>query len=322
MSINILMISILIGVLLAALSSTIIILIYNSATRESRNAEYRRNIASAFMDEYEDDEYTSTDGRVSLFEKWFEVWGRLLQEVSKDRYSADDKKGGYDIIVATLLVGTLTALFASQLLAGVVIALFFIIGAYIVLRSRAGKKDEKLLQQLTGFLHGLKANVSADQTPEQSLIRVLRTTQNPLREEMADVEKMIRANISFRETMHHLRENSSSQDLQFLAACIIQGSKGSGSLAPQLDTIIDSVDSAKRRTEAINRGEKNANLSIKVVSAVLPGAFVALYLMDQRTRDFWFIHPLSWPALLGVVVIYAISIFMARRAVSKVRDLN
>ena len=102
---------------------------------------------------------------------------------------------------------------------------------------------------------------------------------------------------------------------------MIQGNNTGSSLDKQLDIIRETIDERKRINETINQSTRSANIGIYGATIIIPGTLIALYIVDERVREYWFVNPQSWIALIIAGAMYAVGIFFARRFVSSVRKL-
>jgi len=303
------------AVLAAGLTALIVVLISRNARDKDPETKYRGQLESILSgaDDGDEDGYDDESfNRISIFGKWNQAWGKNLAEVS-DQFSKDDSKGGVFAIVGWVAFQNI---FAGVLFASVILAIVF-----FVLKSRAARKDDVIRHQLTGFLFAMKANISANETPERSLMKVIDTMPSPLYDQLLPAKSQILSNVGFGEAMANLREDTTSEDLRFLCSCMIQATSTGVSLEEQIDIILHAVEQKRRTTEEITQATKSANLSMYGAGIIIPAGFIGIYLLDERARDYWFVQPLSWAALGVAVAISFVGIRQARKFVAKVREL-
>lgn len=301
---------------------SLIILALAKKSKENDPKEISRQQLAAILstDGYED--YSEDDGPASkhnILAKWNRSWGKLLSELSGS-FSENDPKGGVVAAVTWIAISAILALVFNPI-AGPVLATALIVLVHFALKARAGKKDNLIREQLTGFLFGIKANVSANETPERALMKVIETMPSPLYDEVLPARNQILSNVGFTEAMTFLRDHTTSEDLRFLCSCMIQASSTGVSLENQIDTILDAVEQKRRITEEIKQATKTANISMNAAAIIIPGAFLGSYFLSPQVQEFWFIDPISWGMLAFAVLISFVGVRQARKYVAKVREL-
>lgn len=311
-----------IGAAVAAGAFIVVVLLIatRSAREKDPETKYRGQLDAILSgsEDYEDlEEHTARRG---LMTRWNESWGANLAEISP-AFSKDDSKGGTIAIVFWVAIVALVTIFLKVLLAGVAIATVLLFIANIALKLRSAKKDEQIRQQLTGFLFAMKANISASETPERALMKVIEVTPSPLQDELILAKNQILANVGFTEAMINLRDETTSEDLRFLCSCMIQATSTGVSLESQIDIILKAVEQKKRTTEEIAQAVKPANMSMYASAVIIPAGFIGIYILDERAREYWFVEPMSWLALLAAAGIAGVGVRQARKFVSKVREL-
>jgi Flp pilus assembly protein TadB len=301
----------------------IVVLIARNAKDKDPETKYRGQLESILSgaDEYDGDgDDDSSFNKISLFGKWNQLWGRNLAEVS-DQFSKDDPKGGIFAAVLWVTVMALVTIFLGNPIAGAVLASGVLGLIFVVLKTRASKKDDVVRNQLTGFLFAMKANISASETPERALMKVIDKMPSPLYDQLLPAKSQILSNVGFGEAMASLQEETTSEDLRFLCACMIQATSTGVSLEDQIDIILQAVEQKRRTTEEISQATKSANMSMYGAGIIIPFGFIGIYILDERSRAYWFVEPMSWVALGVAVAISFVGIRQARKFVAKVREL-
>ncbi len=303
-----------------ALVVIVMLIVTRNAREKDPETKYRGQLDAILSasDEYED--FEEHVERTTIIDRWNRSWGGNLGEIS-GAFSKDDARGGILAIVVWAAIVAATTVFIQVPLAGVAIASVVLFVAHIALKLRGAKRDEQIRQQLTGFLFAMKANISASETPERSLMKVIEVTASPLQDELIIAKNQILANVGFTEAMINLREETTSEDLRFLCSCMIQATSTGVSLETQIDIILKAVEQKKRTTEEIAQAVKPANMSMYASAVIIPAGFIGVYILDERAREYWFVDPTSWIALLVAAGISAIGVRQARKFVSKVREL-
>lgn len=308
--------------MIGALVAILAVVIGKNAKEKDPETKYRGQLEAILSgeDEFEDEYEEITNGRLSLIGKWNEAWGKNLAELSP-QFSKDEPKGGYLAIASWIAIVALTTIFLKVFIAGVAIASIVMAILFFFLKSKAAKKDDVIRHQLTGFLFSMKANISANETSERALMKVIDTMPSPLYDQLLPAKNQILSNVGFSEAIRNLQETTTSEDLRFLCACMIQATATGVTLEDQIDTILDSVEKKRRTTEEISQATKSANMAMYGAGIIIPAGFIGIYILDEGARDYWFVDPTSWIALAVAVGISFIGIRQARKFVSKVREL-
>ena len=300
----------------------IAVMISRNAKDKDPETKYRGQLEAILSgsDEYDGEDDEEYGGKAGLLTRWNESWGRGFAEISP-QFSKDDPKAGFLVVAAWIAIVALVTLFLKSFLAGVAIASVLVFLLFVFLKSRASRKDDVIRHQLTGFLFAMKANISASETPERALMKVIDNMPSPLYDQLLPVKNQILSNVGFAEAMANLQDTTTSEDLRFLCACMIQATSTGVSLEGQIDIILHAVEQKRRTTEEITQATKSANMSMYAAGVIIPAGFIGIYILDERAREYWFVEPMSWLALAAAAGISFIGIRQARKFVSKVREL-
>lgn len=300
----------------------IVVLIGRRAKEKDPETKYQGQLEAILngSDEFDGEGYDGDEGKKSILDRWNENWGRNFSELSGS-FSQENPRGGAVAAVLWVAVVALVGIFLGNIIAGVAIATLILAVLHITLKNRASRKDDQIRNQLTGFLFAMKANISASETPERALMKVIDTMPSPLYDQLLPAKNQILSNVGFSDAMDDLRETTTSEDLRFLCSCMIQATTTGVSLEKQLDIILQAVEQKKRTTEEISQSTKAANLSMYGAGIIIPVGFIGIYILDERAREYWFVDPTSWIALAVAALISFVGIRQARKFVAKVREL-
>lgn len=312
------------AVAIGVIAALVVIMVFRNS--QAKNPEVKsREIMDAILtnsEEY-DGEMDSEENdapRRSPFDRWNRTWGKNLNQVSS-AFTEDDPKAGFTVIAIFVAITAAVTFFFQNVIAGAMIGAIVVFSLYVLLKNRASKRDDVIRQQLTGFLYALKSNISANETPERALMKVVDEMAEPLHSELVVAKNQILSNVGFSEAMAHMREETTSEDLRFLCSCMIQASSTGTSLEGQIDTILDSVEKKRRSTEEIAQATKSSNMSMYASAIILPAGFIGVYILDDTAKDYWFVDPTSWIALAVAAAIFFVGIRQARKFVGKVKEL-
>lgn len=259
--------------------------------------------------------------KLNVINRWNNYWAKLFKESGWAAYTEKSSAPGRDVFVfgsvAMILISILTK---SPLLGPLAVG---IVGSILVMliKFKNQKEQERLNEQLPGFLAALKANIQANTTPERALLKVVDDMPNPLYEDLAPAKQQILANTPFVDVIQNLSTRTKSKDLKFLAACILQAVATGANLEGQIDTIQRVLEERQKVNDELNRAVSSATPSMYIASIAIPAVFFATYFMNEATRDYWFVHPTSWLALIGVVLLWVLGMFMSKKQIDKIREL-
>lgn len=273
----------------------------------------------------EDEEAIVTENVIhtkpTLSQKWNKHWNDVFRGSGLARYNDSENRAGNDMIAVSAAIVILGSVLTKTVIIGPILAGLVIFGSSFVLKTRANKKAEALNLQLPGFLFALKANIQASSTPERALLKVVDNMPSPLYDDLIVARNKILANASFKEALEELSRKTSSKDLQFLCACMIQASSSGANMEEQLVTIQRVIEARRKVADEIEKAVKTTQPAIWLSSFVIPGLFLASYFIDRSAQAFWFKDPFSWIALGVVIGLYLLGIFLVKKAVNKIRDL-
>lgn len=305
-----------------ALVVLIVVAVGRNAKDKDPETKYQGQLDAILngSEEYDGEYEETSKPSISIISKWNSAWGTNLAEVSS-QFSKYDSKGGTLIAALWVATSAIVGVFLGSIIAGVVISSLLLMVIFIFLKNKAAKKDDVIRTQITGFLFAMKANISAGETSERALMKVIDNMPSPLLDQLLPVKNQILSNVGFSEAMANLREETTSEDLRFLCSCMIQAASTGTSLEGQIDTILQAVEQKRRITEEIAQSTKAANMSMYASGIIIPAGFIGIYILDERARDYWFVDPMSWIALAVAGIISFIGIRQARKFVAKVREL-
>lgn len=249
-----------------------------------------------------------------LWTRWNKYWNKLFGNLNMVR-----RRGGLEIIIIALIVGAILSVFLKNIFSGFGVAVILVAVAAFFLGNTSNKKDIVISKQLPGFIYALKANVEAHNTPEQAFLNIVEDVPEPLYDEIIMVKQGLMASRSFSDSLEDMKETTSSKDLKFLASCLIQATESGGDIKEQLIIIQNILVRQQEVNDEINKGYRTASPVLKVATVLIPGSLIAMIILDESARDFWFKEPMSWILFMIIVVLYVISIVYTRNQVEKLR---
>lgn len=274
------------------------------------------------LKEIVDDGSANDRKKENIVSKWNSYWGKLLGESEIERYALDDKeKAGREIIM--LFVGVF---FVSMLLLknpvlplAIVAVAWYVIVFYV--RSASVKRTRAIEDQLSGLLFSVKSNLQAGDTNEKSLMGVVDSMPNPLREELTIGRNILLASGTFREALEAMSAGTSSNDLKFLCSCMIQAASSGASMTMQIDNIQKVLEERRRVSSEIDKAVKSVAPAMWLAGLVIPIMFVVSYFIDGAAQDFWFSTLLGWAGFGIVIALYVAGLIITKNQVDKVRNI-
>lgn len=291
------------------------ILIFFAVKNSSQKMNYEDQLEALIQD----DEQIVV--KMGIPEKWNLYWGDLFKTAGFTRYKEDNNAAGRDVIFGSVILAFLVALLTQNPLAGIGVSAALLIGSAVLIKNLSNKQEEKINYLLPGFIFALKANIQASETNERAMLKVIDSMPSPLYEDLVIVKNKLLASASFKESLESLAEKTSSKDLRFLAACMIQASESGANLESQLDSIQKVLEQRRKVADEVNRAVKSASPAMWLSTGVIPALFLASYFFDVSSRSFWFVEPVSWFALIATLVCYIGGMILVKRQVDAIKNL-
>jgi len=286
--------------------------------RTTNTVDYESQIKELINDE-DDEENSKTT--ITILHKWNRYWGEMVKNAGFSRYNGKTETAGRDILILMVISAVLLSLVIRNVVLGIGISIAIPFAIAFLVRYRINKKESALNQQLPGFLFALKAQLDVSNTIERSMLNVINAMPSPLYEDLKVVKNKLNASSSFREALEELSRKTSSKDLKFLAACMIQATSSGANLVDQLDSIQTVLEARRKVEDEINQAVQSAVPAMWIASLAIPGVFIGSVLLDDAAREFWLTQPIAWAILAGVAVLYGISMFLVRGQIEKIKNI-
>lgn len=290
--------------------------IYMLVKGNRNTVDYRDQLQELLSDELE-----TQAPKTNLVYRWNHYWGKLFKEGGFARYSSDDNTAGRDIIIVGVAVTIFVSILAQNPIIGILVTGLLGAVTILFLRSRNNRKSELINAQLPGFIFALKSQIQASETNERAMLKVIEAMPSPLYEDLIIVKNKLLASSTFKESLEELSQRTSSADLKFLAACMIQAADSGANLESQLNSIQEVLESRRKVSYEISRAVKAASPAIWLTSIAIPGLFLASYFMDENSRDFWFVDPISYIVLIVIALLYLAAMWLTKRQVDSIKNL-
>lgn len=293
-------------------------LIKQLINRNTRTVNYDEQLKELISNEFDDDNKVRT--KVTVIEKWNRYWGRLFKEAGISRYNAQNNTAGRDVILVGITVAVIISLILRNPIIGPLLSIAALFAISFIMKQQVNRKADKMNEQLPGFIFALKAQIQASTTNERAMLKVIDAMPSPLYDDLKIVRNKLLASSPFREALEELSKKTSSRDLQFLAACMIQATTSGSNLEHQLDSIQRVLESRRKVSSEINKAVQSAMPAMWVSSLAIPILFIASYLQSATAREFWFTDPISYIVLIGVGILYGASMWLVKGQVDKIKN--
>jgi len=298
--------------------AALIVIVYAIRRNSRKESSYDDQLQELLLD---DEEYQSVSTKPSLWGRWDRYWGDTLKGAGITRYVDDNSSAGRDVLALALVTAVLGSVITQQIYAGPLIATCAVYVTSLLMRMRFNRKNEDLNEQIPGFLFSLKANLQAADTNERAVLKVIDSMPSPLYDDLVVAKNRLLSSGSFKDAMEDLSAKTTSADLQFLCACMIQASASGANMVNQIDSIQKVLESRRQVSDEINRAVKAVQPAVWIASVTLPGLFLASYFTDSAAQNFWFVSPFSWIAIGAAVFLYVAGLMMVKQQVDKIKNM-
>lgn len=302
---------------LTALLVLLGVLIYFAINKNRNTASYDEQLEELLQD----DQSSGASTKITLLSRWNNHWNKVLKGAGMARYDGDDNSAGRDMALISIGIMAIVTVVLGNVLIGIAIPVVIMFGSSMLLKMKSNKKEQELNIQLPGFLFSLKANLQASDTTERAMLKVIESMPSPLYDDLVIVKHRLLANGTFREALTELSEKTNSRDLKFLSACMIQASLSGANMVLQIDKIQKVLEDRRKVADEIDKATKTVQPAIWLSTAVIPALFLASYFMDASSRSFWFVHPLSWAAIIATIILYVAGMLITKGQVDKIKNM-
>lgn len=216
--------------------------------------------------------------------------------------------------ISALLFGTI--IFKNPL-GGMMVALLGYIGLYVYAMFKAAKMKRALNEQIPSFVAMFKANIQANQHPQNAMINAIENTTQPLYDQLARAKSIMEAG-DFKPGIASIRLNSDNETLRQLASCIELASSSGANMVEQIE-VIEKIIIDKQTIERKKRLGVNQNSPLFIVAGTfVPLSFLVSYLFSEMHRNYWFTTPNSYLILFGVLGLSLLSAFATWKVIQKI----
>jgi Flp pilus assembly protein TadB len=249
---------------------------------------------------------------------WTGYWQRLA-EAAGIKFRRPDAMGL--IAASVLLISAIFGFFVwpRDFLVGLVVPVGAVFVLRFVLVFLAHNRIRQLDNQLPTLLSGLRASLSAQNTPERAIVEQAEAIPSPLGDDLKLVRDDINLNVPLDQALANFQARVPSREVRFLVAAI-RTSIASGE---DLDKLIVIIQNIVEQRQKIARTLANAiagtQPALFVVGAVIPGMFLYSYVSSPQNQAFW-TTPIGLLCLVAVGILYAAGMVIVRFQIRRVRN--
>lgn len=261
-----------------ALAVTLTIAVVRTLQTPAKRQTFHEALDYVWSSELDIDTALNKDENTSR--NWWEYWANLTS--SSGRVVTDEQAPGRVAAGAAIFGAVIGFLIYPG---GIVGAVAAGVVALAVLRAILGSEARKRIiameKQLPQLLSGLRANLQAGSTPQQSMLAVADDLPSPLGDELRILKTELNVNVPLETALHSLSDRVPSREMKFLVASIEIAVRSGADLDPQLATIQDIVAQRTR----IRQKLRAAVAQVKPTQMLALGAVPLMFVVSYRSPD-------------------------------------
>lgn len=312
-------IPIMLTMVIATMFIGVILFLINRVKAEKKREErFLEMLKNATVQDYSHLALDTTKVKKKSSFSWNHYWGMMLREADFVSKTKSDKDCGLLIILVYAFAYLLSFLLTWNFGIGLIPIMLGTGIFMVVAKTKIEQKQAKFENQIIGFLSSLKSNIQANETPERALMKAIDNTPSPLYEEL-EIAKSLTETGSFTSALNTLREQTENKTLRFLCTCIQLSSEVGANLEDQITNIEAMVEANKELDRELDKAISENTPLLYVASALIPGLFMMMYLLNETVREFWFKNVVSWIAFFVILGIFGTGVFLSNRIINKVK---
>jgi tight adherence protein B len=249
---------------------------------------------------------------------WSGYWYALGNSAGMEQTSPN-KTGliALGMALSVLFIGTFG--YPRDPIIAIFVAAGVIVGFRFLLVSRASKRLAKIDSQLPNMLAGMRANLSANMTPQQAILSQVGEIPAPLGVELVKLKNDLDLNIPLDPALEAFAKRVPSHELHFLVASMRIAISQGGDLDKLLETLQGILVQRASIRSKLATAIAQAQPAVLVTGLAIPLGLIFSYTSDAANREFW----LTFQGLLAfgfIAVCYVLGLGAARRQIQKVKD--
>lgn len=189
----------------------------------------------------------------------------------------------------------------------------------IVLKTMAEKRLRTIDTQLPALLSGMRANLSANMTPQQAILSQVGEIPAPLGAELLTLKSDLDLNVPLDTALENMSQRVPSRELNFLISSMRIAITQGANLDDLLKTLQGILTQRAGIRDKLATAVAQAQPAIYVTAVAIPAGLVFSYMSNAANRTFWFSF-FGLIALAGITFCYVAALFVASKQIQKVKD--
>lgn len=205
------------------------------------------------------------------------------------------------------------------------LAIGFVLGfaALFVFRMALKRKADKRLndidKQLPALLSGMRANLSANMTPQQAILSQVGEIPAPLGKELESLKGDLDLGDPLDTALQKMAQRVPSRELSFLIASMRIAISQGANLDELLRTLQGILTQRAGIRDKLATAVAQAQPAIYVTAAAIPGGLLFSYMSSEANRTFWFSF-IGLIVLAAIAVLYVLALIVTNKQIQKVKD--
>lgn len=205
----------------------------------------------------------------------------------------------------------------------ILLGTFLAVGALFIFRMSLRKKADKRLatidKQLPALLSGMRANLSANMTPQQAILSQVGEIPAPLGDELTALKSDLDLGIGLDTALKNMADRVPSRELNFLVSSMRIAITQGANLDDLLRTLQGILTQRASIRDKLATAVAQAQPAIYVTAVAIPGGLVFSYMSDAANRSFW-VSFIGLMCLAGISFCYVAALFVANKQIQKVKE--
>ena len=283
------------------------------ATKSKESEEFAALLESITESEIKKDKNES--GRPSE-KSWTGYWLRLALDSGWRPVTIETPSR---LAISIVLFGTLTGYFTLGPLAAFAAPIGGVVVFRIILIGKAMARRKLMESQLPNLISGMRANLSANLSPQQAILSQVDEIPSPLGDELKTLRQEINVNIPLDIALTNLAYRVPSREIKFLVSSIKIAISSGVDLDPQLVIIQRIVVQRSRIANHLASAVASVQPSIAVSAIIIPAGFIFSYYSNENNQAFW-VTPMGLVGLAMIGILYAMGLVISRKLVKNVEE--
>lgn len=252
----------------------------------------------------------ATDAAAGLLRRNKSLEARIskrLEAAGSDLRSAEWLLVHGAVFVAAGLLGLLLG--RGNLVVGLLFLLAGVLGPWLWLGLRAGRRRKAFSRALPDTLQLMSGSLSAGLSLAQSVDTIVREGADPINDEFKRVLVETRLGVSLEDALDGVSERFESKDFEWVVMAIRIQRQVGGNLAELLDSVAETMREREYMRRQVAALAAEGKLSAYVLGGLPPLFLVYLLLTNRDYVMVLFTEPLGWAMLAGAALLLTVGGF-------------